>query len=525
MSPLVLLLALAFSAGFLLAICYAWQTFSKYPPFRLQQLSSLGQSRSVMLPGTAIVCGGSIAGMMTARICADHFERVIIVDPEIQDAEKPKTRILQYKAAHGFLALFVYGARRLWPDFDVEMEAAGGRFPPADVQLHYSGVPIPAPYNEYVKLPDTLIMRRPSVQKVLHRLFIQHPTSAKITILPGTVRCINASESGASIDSVTVQQLDGQCTTLPDAALVVDCTGTTQAGLKWLPAAGFRIPATIRARYDGNVRYSCITFDVPPALATKLPIPAPQRETAGVYISAPHDDTHSSFVMLIITENDTMQLVVGDTASGDLPRAASEVVPFITGFRGYNCPVPTWFLESLALLCDHGNPSVDIIKCPTHSFIRYHNLPTGALPSNFIAAGDSSLQLNPVHGQGVAKIVLYGIVLNSLLHSVKPGTSHVPKDFSALYFKNTGPTLEALWDATRLHDYGSSKCHPMDGETRDTGRFVRWFERKLLSAATQDEEVASALWHVRHMLAADRALFAPSVLWKVLWTRSIFSNA
>ncbi|KAJ6558218.1 hypothetical protein B0H19DRAFT_132270 [Mycena capillaripes] len=82
--------------------------------------------------------------------------------------------------------------------------------------------------------------------------------------------------------------------------------------------------------------------------------------------------------------------------------------------------------------------------------------------------------------------------------------------------------MEALWDGTRLHDYGSVTCEPMDGETRDTGRFVRWFERKLLSAATQDEEVASALWHVRHMLAADKALFAPTVLWKVLWTRSLF---
>ncbi|KAJ7606969.1 hypothetical protein DFH06DRAFT_1486686 [Mycena polygramma] len=449
MSPLVLLLAPTFAAGVLLAIYYAWQTFSKYPPSWLQQLPSLGQPRSTMLPGTAIVCGGSIAGMMTARICADHFERVILIDPEIEDAEKSKTRILQFKAAHGFLALFVDGARRLWPEFDTEMEAAGGRFPPADVQLHYSGVPIPAPYSEYAKLPDTLLMRRRNVQKVMHRLLCQHPTSAKITILPGTVRCIHASEDGASIDSVTVQQLDGHSVTLHDAALVVDCTGTTQAGLKWLPAAGFKVPGTIRARYNGNMRYLCMTFDVPPALAAKLPIPAVQRETACVYVSAPHDDAQSTFVIL----------------------------------------------------------------------------PTGALPSNFVAAGDSSLQLNPVHGQGVAKIVLYGIVLNSLLHSVKPGSSHLPKDFSALYFKNSGPTLEALWDATRLHDYGSSKCQPMDGETRDTGRLVRWFERKLLSAATQDEEVASALWHVRHMLAADRALFAPSVLWKVLWTRSIFSNA
>jgi hypothetical protein len=42
----------------------------------------------------------SVAGTVTARILADHFERVILVDPEIDDA-KPKTRILQYHALHG----------------------------------------------------------------------------------------------------------------------------------------------------------------------------------------------------------------------------------------------------------------------------------------------------------------------------------------------------------------------------------------------------------------------------------------
>jgi len=82
---------------------------------------------------------------VTARILADHFERVVIVDPEIEDEEKPKTRIIQYTATHGepppssdkiasittfypvLLSLFVHGARRPWPNFDSEVLAASGR--------------------------------------------------------------------------------------------------------------------------------------------------------------------------------------------------------------------------------------------------------------------------------------------------------------------------------------------------------------------------------------------------------------
>jgi hypothetical protein len=81
----------------------------------------------------------------------------------------------------------------------------------------------------------------------------------------------------------------------------------------------------------------------------------------------------------------------------------------------------------------------------------------------------------------------------------------------------------------------------MAGETRDDGRFARWFELKLISAAIQvglfiytpsswhvelnalqHQEVASVLWRVRNMIAAERALLAPTVLWKALWTRSRF---
>lgn len=38
---------------------------------------------------------------MTARVLTDHFERVVVVDPEIHDDDKPKTQIMQYNAGQG----------------------------------------------------------------------------------------------------------------------------------------------------------------------------------------------------------------------------------------------------------------------------------------------------------------------------------------------------------------------------------------------------------------------------------------
>ncbi|KAJ7482532.1 hypothetical protein FB451DRAFT_1441895 [Mycena latifolia] len=233
------------------------------------------------------------------------------------DLEKPKTRVMQYNATHALLSLFTDGARRLWPNFDTELRAVGGRLVYADIQLHYSGIAVPAPYGDYPggRLPDTLAMRRSATQKALYALLMQHPTAAKITVWPGT--------------------LDGTQVVVSDIGLVV----------------------------------------VSSELESRLPIPEfafnSGRNTAARYVCC--------------------------IALGSVPQ-----------------PSP---------------------------------------------------------------------------------------------------------------DYGSLACEPMAGETRDNGRFDRWFELKLISAATQTpqyEGVASVLWRVRNMVAADRALLAPTVLWKALWTRSLF---
>ncbi|KAJ7924324.1 hypothetical protein B0H13DRAFT_2315469 [Mycena leptocephala] len=501
----------------LLTTGVVWQRFCKSPPPWSKELGTLGQPRNKKLPGTAVVCGGSVAGPVTARILADHFERVILIDPEINDNEKPKTRIMQYNAGHFFLSFFLDGARRLWSNFDEEFLAAGGRLAPADTQFHYSGIRLRTPYSDYPAghFPDTVVIRRSTAQKLLYTLLMQHPTAANITVLAGTVRGLEASDDMSSIKSVVVRKPDGTNMHLNDVALVVDCTGATQAGLKWLKSAGFSLPENLRSSYNGNLRYATLCFTVSPELEAKLPISDAGANLVVLYSAAQHFEYGSSVVGLFKSDNNTMQLIIGDAnVEGDLPRIASDVVPFLLGFR-LHAPIPSWFLEVVAILCEHGNPSFDNIKIPTQSYIQYHTLPAGALPANFIAIGDANMQLNPIHGQGWAKVMLNALVLNTLLHSINPSLRSLPRDFAARYFKKNPLTLPA-------YDYGTSSCQPMDGETKETGRFFRWFELKVVSAATQDDEVASALWHVRHLLAADKALLAPTVLWKTLWNRSRF---
>jgi hypothetical protein len=57
-----------------------------------------------------------------------------------------------------------------------------------------------------------------------------------------------------------------------------------------------------------------------------------------------------------------------DSIGRDLPRAAAEVIPFIAGFRGIKTPIPSWVTETIELLCEQGDPSLDAIKIRTSRF-------------------------------------------------------------------------------------------------------------------------------------------------------------
>ncbi|KAJ7779087.1 hypothetical protein B0H16DRAFT_1711427 [Mycena metata] len=505
------------SALVLLVAGLVWQRTCKSPPPWHAELAVLGQPRAKKLPGTAVVCGGSIAGSVTARILADHFDRVILVDPEVDKIDESKTRILQYNAFHVFLCLFVAGARRLWPNFDAEIQAAGGRFGSTKAGLHYSGIPIIFPPS----FPETMTLRRPGVQRVIQKLLMQHPTATNITVILGTVRGFGPSGDTSSIQSVLIRKTDGTQVSLSDVALVVDCTGPIQSGLKWLRSAGFALPENLRRSYSGNMRYTTINFTVTPELEAKLPIPGLSKDTIMIYSNVPHSTFGCFLLGFSKLEENTMQMLFNDSGEGesDMPRVASDVLAYLRRFPSHE-PIPPWFFEVIALLCEKGDPVFYQAKSSTQSYVEYHRVPARDLPSNFIAIGDATLQLNPVHGQGFAKIMLNGIALDALLRSLNANS--LPRDFSAQYFKKSAAYIGGLWDATRLQDYAYPTCHPMEGETHETGRFIRWFAAKLLAAATQDEEVATAMWKARHFLVADSALFAPTVLWKILWTSSRF---
>src|SRR5690242_12422743 len=79
-------------------------------------------------PGHAIVVGASMAGLVTARVLADRFESVTIVERDtLPDSSEPHKGVPQGRHAHGLLAAGERVMAELFPGFVDELTAGGAQ--------------------------------------------------------------------------------------------------------------------------------------------------------------------------------------------------------------------------------------------------------------------------------------------------------------------------------------------------------------------------------------------------------------
>ncbi|KAJ3994523.1 hypothetical protein F5050DRAFT_1713641 [Lentinula boryana] len=110
-------------------------------------LHSWKLGRWYLLKYYSVICGGSITGLLAARVCSDFF--VIIVEPEEWLTSEDDARRSGWEQEQKrFLALFYKGLRELFPDLDEQCQYLDIAIYPADRNMNFAGTPIPAPLSD-----------------------------------------------------------------------------------------------------------------------------------------------------------------------------------------------------------------------------------------------------------------------------------------------------------------------------------------------------------------------------------------
>ncbi|KAF8806733.1 hypothetical protein BYT27DRAFT_7256738 [Phlegmacium glaucopus] len=542
--PIVwLILAIPLVLYLLLLLAWNWlrqQLFTK--EIAILDLPSLGNPRRVKdkIKGTAVICGGSISGLITARVCHDHFERVLIVEPEAwlftDDAmptqawtqKNTRTRVKQYRSAQapiqrmGFL-----GLKRLFPSFEKECLASDIRILPADWNQRVRGKHVPEPYKSFKgKLPETSHWSRAGVESLLRRLVLGQQKYPNIETMVGTVTAVHADPTDSSrIQKVSVRTADGVQNV--EATMVADCTGST-AGIKWLKRAGYGYTMVypkgtypldqLRITFDHRMHYSTLRYKVPVSMNNELPVPGGFENGGFIYTCYTDYPSDGRVIAILRVDGNIVEIICGAWGSSELPKDTETLEAYLTSFDAIlDEPIPTWVFEIVSRFKDESVTFThDAVRAPPSTYDRYQ---FGVnLPYNMIITGDSAMRINPIYAQGTLKATLGAIALNTVLSTIKgQALQPLPQDFAKHFFINQAAKIEPMWQLTKTADYGYITTTPIPGESLSTGRFLRWYSVQLMHLAAVDEHARSVLWHTKMFLAPGIDSLHPNLVVKVLW--------
>ncbi|EJD34455.1 hypothetical protein AURDEDRAFT_147591 [Auricularia subglabra TFB-10046 SS5] len=501
-------------------------------------------------PGTAVICGGSIAGLLAARVCADHFERVVVVEPEawtftpearappnfptrrVQGAsgsyntfDHKRSRVYQYAGFHAYQVLTTYVLRKLFSGFDDDARKWGLRVGTCDMHAMMGEQFWRFPFKEYRgALPPTICGPRRTLEPLLRDLV--HKTCPDIEFVQGTVTGFLLGDDNR-VRAVSARTAEGAARDI-ECAMVVDCTGATQAGLKMLTRAFPSLPADLRENYDPQMNYATMDFPLPPNFNERLSALTLNKDGTGGPAGGQWDPDFNQFLFVLIPNphrGDRILYIVRQgeggmviTAGGwgqELPVNLDQLREHVKQIRGGRIPDYVWqVFDMLGPVADQ----MVVLETRVNSCSRiYYEKVGDILPPNFVAMGDAVMRLNPTFGEGVTKASQGALTLDGHLRTSSPRSPA----FGRTFFPKLAKRTQGLWDGAKHTDYGHKTTKTHAREALEQGWIFRWYRRRLAAVLHENEIASSVLWHNFQHLAPPQLMIQPRivahVVWRALW--------
>jgi 2-polyprenyl-6-methoxyphenol hydroxylase-like FAD-dependent oxidoreductase len=438
--------------------------------------------------GDAVVIGAGIAGLLAARVLADHFERVTVVERDrLPDGPELRAGVPQARHVHVLLLDGVRLLERLFPGLEAELATAAAVAVDwtSDVWLFNFGAwkpHVPSGRRSHLTsraLLEWIIRRRVSV--------IPNVAFSDLTDVTGLI----TDPSRGRVAGIAVRPRGGSGTdrTL-DTDLVVNAAGRDSKAAAWLAAAGFAVPN--ETRVNAHLGYATRLYRPPAGLD------APWK---ALVVSATPPASQGAVLMPL----DDERWIVTLAGSGEDQPPTDEA-----GFDAFLRALPT------PLVADAVADAVPISSVigyrRTENVLRdYAALP--GKPDGFLSIGDAVCSLNPVYGQGMTVAARGAMALDACLREGTRGTNggdelthrfhrRLPKAFADPWLLATGEDLR--YPATT----GASPTLAM--------RLVRPYLDRVFAASRDDPDAYRTVVDVVHLLRPPLALFGPRVAASVL---------
>ena len=451
-------------------------------------MSDLANNTIANSPARAIVIGGSIAGLLAARVLLDRFAEVILIEKDdITELPKARPGVVQSQHVHVLLTQGQRLLEQLFPGLAQELSSAGAPTVEWTADWLMLGTSKWTP-----RYPSDLSGR--TCSRTLLEGLIRQRLSAypNLTILTGCqVKGLLNTKNLTRVTGVKLHWHSPTATAIDslNAALVVDASGRNSALPDYLVQMGCEAPP--ETTINAFLGYASRWYQRPENL---------EVDWQGITISAVEGVSSRGGVLYPI-EGDRWIITLGGVGRDYPPTDEAGFLEFARSLR-----VPMLY---------------DLLKdaqplSPIYSYRRTENRwrhyeQLKSLPDGIVAIGDAVCTFNPVYGQGMTTAALGAIALDRCLQQAHPS---ILNDFPLRFHRQLARILQAPWLMATGED---SRWSTTEGaKPKWSDQFVQKYVDRV-SLLMQDSPVVSKVFaEVVHMVKPPTALFAPNILLQVL---------
>jgi 2-polyprenyl-6-methoxyphenol hydroxylase-like FAD-dependent oxidoreductase len=432
-----------------------------------------------MKRGHAVVVGGSMAGCLAARVLADRFESVTVVEQyERPEPGRSRRGVPQENHVHLLLVRGREILEALYPGFVAELEARGACTADlsADIRCQHYGLwkdryetGICAHYCSRALLDQVTRERTERLANVA----VAYATKA-VALTGGPERRVR----GVRIAGARTGELA--------ADLVVDASGGGSRAGKWLNDLGYRAPSL--EEVPSRLGYASRIYRRHPDFAGRwkvlLLLPDPPK-TRRLGVVSP-------------IEGDRWMVTLGG-CHGDYPAPRTEE------FVQFAKELPSGELHEVI---SQAEPLSAVSGYGMRGGVRIRFEHVSEWPAGFLMIGDAISRFNPFYSQGLTVCAMEADALRTRL---EPGPEAVWADALGVQ-RAIAAASEPAWSAAKSEDLRFSE----DEDRPVRLRLLHWYTAHAARAAARNREIATRSLRVTNFLEDANTLLGFSAASRVL---------